>query len=217
LEAIESFSFHRRLSSLTIIQFINPFSLPFPSCATKVQPKMNNLDGYDKLEYQKAGDIRPLKLVALFKIIYETISIIAWRLPIGFSNLVKRFLFAKAENLSGQLCLVTGGANGIGRCLAMSFAKEGCNIAIVDLLDPSSTVKEISETFNVKCCGFKCDVADTLSLENMKKQVEKVMGPVDILVNNAGVVLSGSLVSNSFETIEKCVAVNLTAHLKVEK
>jgi NAD(P)-dependent dehydrogenase (short-subunit alcohol dehydrogenase family) len=118
----------------------------------------------------------------------------------------------KPEKLAGQVCLITGGANGLGRCLAMKFAEQKCKIVIADILDTEATVKEI---FGVECKGFKCDISDFNALQKLKNDIKVSMGSVDILVNNAGLLFGGPLDSYSLENIEKCVAVNLTSHFMV--
>lgn len=129
---------------------------------------------------------------------------------------VNLFRSKKLDDVSGQLCLVTGGANGLGKALAMKFAKVGCDIAICDIVSYDDTVKEIREKFKVKCEGFHCDIADNSSVVRMKEEVEASMGTtVDILVNNAGLLLVAPLLSTSNESIDSCIAVNLTSQLKV--
>lgn len=119
------------------------------------------------------------------------------------------------ENVKGQVCLVTGAAIGLGRSLAIEFASRGCNIAIADISDPSATVKEIREKFDVKCEGFKCDVSDVNSIKKLKTDIEKSIGPVNILVNNAGVILSERILLCSMDEVSRCVDVNLTSNIKV--
>jgi all-trans-retinol dehydrogenase (NAD+) len=125
------------------------------------------------------------------------------------------FLCNKEKNVSGQVCLVTGGANGLGRCIAMEFASKGCHIAIADIIDSSNTVNEIKEKFKVECEGFKCDISNVTSIQKMKCDIEKSIGPVDILVNNAAMILCDRFKNCTIEQISRCVDVNLTSNIKV--
>ncbi|WP_414735776.1 SDR family oxidoreductase [Domibacillus enclensis] len=90
--------------------------------------------------------------------------------------------------LAGKTALVTGGDSGIGRAVAIAFAKEGANVAIAYLNedgDAEKTVKLI-EAYGVKAFSIATDVSD---VENCKKLVDKVVsefGSLNVLVNNAG-------------------------------
>ncbi|CRK88617.1 CLUMA_CG002381, isoform A [Clunio marinus] len=103
----------------------------------------------------------------------------------------------KPEDIKGKLCLVTGGGYGLGRCLAMKFAQEGCNIAIVDILNSENTVKEIKSRYDVKCQSFMYDISDNDAITEMKVKVEAEMGEVDILVNNAGVLFMAPFLNST--------------------
>lgn len=180
---------------------------------------MQNVAAIHKHQYQEADALEltyrkrwtyirrrlAIYIGASYLMLYETLR--------GIVNL---FRSKKLDDVSGQLCLVTGGANGLGKALAMKFAKVGCDIAICDIVSYDDTVKEIQEKFKVKCHGFHCDIADNNSVLRMKEEVETTMGTtVDILVNNAGLLLVAPLLSTSNESIDSCIAVNLTSHLKV--
>lgn len=119
------------------------------------------------------------------------------------------------ENVKGQLCLITGGAGGLGRCLAAEFASRGCNIVVADIANTDATVKEIREKFGVKCEGFHCDISDVKSIVELKSDIETSMGPVDILVNNAAIVLFERLLQTTMDEVSRCVDVNLTSNIKV--
>lgn len=182
------------------------------------RPKMRNVLSINQLQYQKADEI---KLTSKQKWHYRLrwftlVSGMAWLLVCElFPAIINLFRVKKLETVKGQLCLVSGGANGFGRALAMRFAEEGCDIAICDIVNCDQTVHEIQEKFRVKCQGFTCDVADNDSVEELKRYVEAAMGTVDILVNNAGLLLLTPLLSTSNENVDRCIAVNLGSHCKV--
>lgn len=176
------------------------------------------LASFDKLTYQKAETKNSESLVEIFtrqaKVILTVVFMFIYEVIVGAFAILKP---AKPKDISGQLCLVTGGANGLGRCLAMRFAQERCRIAVVDIVNSESTVKEIKETFGVNCQGFYCDLANTKLIAKMKEEVEAAMGPVDILVNNAGLLYVGSMLKCNMDSARKCVDVNLTSHFDVSK
>jgi len=86
-----------------------------------------------------------------------------------------------------KVAIVTGGARGIGRGCALQLASSGCDIVLVDLLEPEmkSTSAEISE-LGVRCIDFVADVADHNLSADIVKEVHACFGRLDILVNNAG-------------------------------
>jgi NAD(P)-dependent dehydrogenase (short-subunit alcohol dehydrogenase family) len=95
------------------------------------------------------------------------------------------------ERLIGKKCIITGGDSGIGRAVAIAFAKEGADVAIIYLPqereDAHFTVNYIENTYKKTCLP----VATDLSIEeNCRKAVEEItaaFGTIDILVNNAAV------------------------------
>lgn len=179
---------------------------------------MNNVIEISELEYKEADEVKTTfrQRLQLFwsglVLITKASVLLQYELLKAF---LKLFLPSRPECVRGQLCLITGGANGLGRYLAMRFAKEGCDIAIVDIVNYDRTVEEIVSKFKVNCRGFKCDVSDNDSVLTMRKEVEASMGHVDILVNNAGLLFGGHLLLSKMENIRKCVDVNLIAHYQV--
>jgi len=93
------------------------------------------------------------------------------------------------RRLEGRRVLVTGASRGIGREIAIAFAREGADIVInyrssdEDAEDLAQTVEDLGD----RAWVYSADVSDMGQVEEMKKSVEKYMGKVDILVNNAGI------------------------------
>lgn len=179
---------------------------------------MRNVTAISETKYRKAeevnltGEERRRRIKKLFLIFINLIFLMWCEVFVKIFNL---FRPSKPENVAGQLCLITGAANGLGRCIAMRLAEEGCNIAIADVVSSAHTVKEIIRKYKVKCQGFVCDVSDNKSVIGLKQRVEEAMGSVNILVNNAGLLFMSPLLNCRVEDIDKCVAVNLSAHFKV--
>lgn len=179
---------------------------------------MNNVASIDKVQYRKADELKSSNQHLSYRVLALLLLRVVWMLVCEFVLFMISFLRPpKKDNIAGQLCLITGSANGLGRCLALKFAEQKCKIAVVDILDPQITVKEIFETYGVQCQGFKCDISDYEAVKKLKTEVEASMGCVDILVNNAGLLFVGTLENSSIESIEKCVAVNLTSNIFVSK
>ncbi len=87
-----------------------------------------------------------------------------------------------------KTALVTGGAKGIGAAICKALAEDGYNIAINYNTSDQEAIKlklQLSAITEVEI--FKADVSDSVQVNNLFGQVEKVFGGVDLLVNNAGV------------------------------
>ncbi|MCX8523843.1 SDR family oxidoreductase [Chryseobacterium formosus] len=90
--------------------------------------------------------------------------------------------------LEGKTALITGAGSGIGKAVALLFAEEGANIAIIyhsDDNDAEKTKKEIL-ALGSKCIIMKGDINDNDFCEKSTKEVVEKFGAIDILVNNAG-------------------------------
>jgi NAD(P)-dependent dehydrogenase (short-subunit alcohol dehydrogenase family) len=89
--------------------------------------------------------------------------------------------------LSNKVALITGGAKGIGRGIALKFAEEDCSVAIADinLQEANETLKKISAR-GKECLAIQCDVTDGKQVKSVVQQVMAKFGKIDILVNNAG-------------------------------
>jgi NAD(P)-dependent dehydrogenase (short-subunit alcohol dehydrogenase family) len=93
-----------------------------------------------------------------------------------------------SEKLKGKVALITGGDSGIGRSVAVLFAREGADVAIVHLPDEESDAKETAAF--VKKEGSKCvllpgDIRDSSFCDQAVEDTVKELGGLDILVNNA--------------------------------
>lgn len=90
--------------------------------------------------------------------------------------------------LAGKISAVTGAAQGIGRAIALLFAREGADVAIVDRNRKSSEdVAEQIRSLGRRSMAVDVDVCDEAQVEDGFKNVSRELGAVDILVNNAGI------------------------------
>jgi len=113
--------------------------------------------------------------------------------------------------MTGKTVLVTGGAKGIGRAIALAFARCGANIALnYRSGDPTEAVAEI-EACGVRCAAIQADVSDFTQAENLVKQAKDIFGGIDVLVNNAGITRDGLLLRMKEEDFDAVLAVNLKA------
>jgi len=95
-------------------------------------------------------------------------------------------------NLTGQVAIVTGGARGLGRQMALALAEAGADVAICDLLeeDGQRTAAELAALGRRSLFG-KVDVTCVDEIEAFVGQVIERLGKIDILVNNAGMSSDG--------------------------
>ncbi len=121
--------------------------------------------------------------------------------------------------VSGKTVVITGGASGMGRLLALKMARSGGTIVLYDLdagaLD--STVEEIRATTGRDAHGFVCDVSDREEVYLTAGKVHESVGKVDILINNAGIVSGHRLMDTPDEKIEAVIGVNTLALFWVTK
>eukprot|EP00002_Diphylleia_rotans_P009761 TRINITY_DN2010_c0_g1_i1.p1 TRINITY_DN2010_c0_g1~~TRINITY_DN2010_c0_g1_i1.p1 ORF type:complete len:290 (+),score=61.08 TRINITY_DN2010_c0_g1_i1:215-1084(+) len=119
------------------------------------------------------------------------------------------------SRLSGSNVLITGAGMGIGREMALLFAKSGANLILWDIRQEGLTnvAKEVEAIApRARVLTFTCDVANRFNVyETAVKVLEKV-GKVDILINNAGIVSGGALLSLDDEQIIRTFEVNSLAH-----
>lgn len=98
--------------------------------------------------------------------------------------------YVGSGKLKGKNALITGGDSGIGRAVAIAFAKEGANVAIVYLdeeedADAKQTI-ELIEKYGVEAYKLRIDISEEEHCEQLVDQVIDKMGHLNILVNNAG-------------------------------
>ena len=91
--------------------------------------------------------------------------------------------------LDGKVALVTGGARGIGRAIALRYAREGANVALADQnLDGVRSVAAEVEALGRQALALRVDVRDIGQITTMVGHATGAFGRIDVLANNAGVV-----------------------------
>ncbi len=112
-------------------------------------------------------------------------------------------------NLTGKVVIVTGAARGIGRAIALEFAREGANVIVNDILEESSSVAGEIEKMGVKSLFVKADVSKEQEVINMFSRAVDAFSRVDVLVNNAGIIRDALIHKISLEDWEAVIETNL--------
>ena len=112
--------------------------------------------------------------------------------------------------LKGKSAIITGASRGIGKAIAIKFAKEGANIVINYRNNEEEALKvEELEQLGVKTLIVKADISDLKQAENLIKQAKKEFGQVDILINNAGITKDNLIIRMKESEFDQVIKINL--------
>ena len=112
--------------------------------------------------------------------------------------------------LAGRTCVVTGGARGIGQGIALAFAREGADVAVVDRRgDLAADTAAAASTLGVRAHAFAADVSMEQDVAAAMSAAEATLGRIDVLVNNAGIITTAPLADMSVPMWDEMIAVNL--------
>ena len=118
--------------------------------------------------------------------------------------------------LEGQVAIVTGGARGIGRGVAVELARAGCDVAIGDLLDVADTARNSDATISrIEALGrrgvaVQCDVTKEADCAALVEAARNQRGGLDVVVCNAGIMQIGGVADISSNEWRRALDVNLT-------
>ena len=118
-----------------------------------------------------------------------------------------------------QVILVTGGSRGIGKAIALKYAKNGYNV-VLNYVSDSTNVEEITEEFKKHNSEVLCVKADISKLEQVSELVKLAIekfGKIDVLVNNAGITKDTLLMRMKEEDFDKVIDINLRGTFLVTK
>lgn len=122
-----------------------------------------------------------------------------------------------ASGFPGKVAVVTGGATGLGRCIAMEFARQRCRVAFCFVDLPGRDVTEQALLTETACTAMgaevfaaRCDVRDRTAVERFLNDAVQRFGTVHYLVNNAGIAIDGALWRMTDEAWREVLDTNVT-------
>ena len=112
--------------------------------------------------------------------------------------------------LKDGVAIVTGGARGIGRAIALTFLREGARVTIIDSdKERLEMLKKEMGKENKEVMVIPCDITKSGDVKEMVDQVRRGFGRIDILVNNAGIIRRGTIETVTEEDWDRVIEVNL--------
>ena len=114
------------------------------------------------------------------------------------------------KELKGKVAVVTGGAGGLGRAMAMHFAREGMHVALADIDQASLDVTAAElRMLGVEAIGIRTDVSKATEVDALAARVVTELGGVHVVCNNAGISPLGAAWENTLADWEWMLGVNL--------
>ena len=118
-------------------------------------------------------------------------------------------------NIRGDLAVITGAGDGIGKSIAMKLATEGCNIALVDI--NASKVKSVENDLKSlfpkqKFASFVCDASDESAIQSLVKSVQSSFNTktIELLFNNVGIsAVTNTVLGGNINTLKKVMDINV--------
>src|SRR3954462_312039 len=105
--------------------------------------------------------------------------------------------------LGGKRAIVTGGGSGIGRAIALRFARAGGRVPIIDI------AAQDEPTLGDTAMAVTCDVSRQTDVIDAFRHIEARLGPVDVLVNSAGIAHIGTVEQTTEADLDRLYAVNV--------
>lgn len=115
--------------------------------------------------------------------------------------------------MNKKTALITGSSRGIGKAIAVKFAKKGYNVIIncAHNEDELRKTKAEIETYQVSCHAYLGDMGNFEAAKELYQQIKKLYGNVDVLVNNAGISYVGLFTDMTPDDWNKVITTNLTS------
>jgi len=121
--------------------------------------------------------------------------------------------------LENKTALITGASRGIGKGIAIEFAKQGANVAFTfnASVEAAAALEKELESFGIKAKGYQSNAANFDAAQELVKNVLQDFGSLEILINNAGITKDNLLMRISEEDFDKVIEVNLKSVFNLTK
>jgi 3-oxoacyl-[acyl-carrier protein] reductase len=121
--------------------------------------------------------------------------------------------------LENKTAIITGATRGIGRGIAVEFAKQGANVAFTynSSVDAANALESELKDLGVKAKGYQSNAAEFDTAQELAKEVLKEFGSIDVLINNAGITKDNLLMRISEDDFDKVIEVNLKSVFNLTK
>ena len=121
--------------------------------------------------------------------------------------------------LENKTAIITGATRGIGRGIAVEFAKQGANVAFTysSSVDAANALETELNALGIKAKGYQSNAAEFDTAQELAKEILKEYGSIDVLVNNAGITKDNLLMRISEDDFDKVIQVNLKSVFNMTK
>jgi 3-oxoacyl-[acyl-carrier protein] reductase len=121
--------------------------------------------------------------------------------------------------LENKTAIITGATRGIGRGIAVEFAKQGANVAFTfsSSVDAAKALEIELNALGIKAKGYQSNAAEFETAQELAKEILKEFGGIDVLVNNAGITKDNLLMRISEDDFDKVIDVNLKSVFNMTK
>ena len=121
--------------------------------------------------------------------------------------------------LENKTALITGATRGIGKGIAIIFAKQGANVAFTfnSSVEAAQELEKELESFGVKAKGYQSNAAKFDAAQELAADVLKEFGTIDVLINNAGITKDNLLMRISEADFDQVIEVNLKSVFNLTK
>ncbi|MGY5351397.1 3-oxoacyl-[acyl-carrier-protein] reductase [Wenyingzhuangia sp. IMCC45533] len=121
--------------------------------------------------------------------------------------------------LENKTAIITGATRGIGKGIALEFAKQGANVAFTysSSVEAANALESELSSLGVKAKGYQSNAADFDAAQELASEVLKEFGAIDVLINNAGITKDNLLMRISEEDFDKVLEVNLKSVFNLTK
>ncbi|XP_061747477.1 epidermal retinol dehydrogenase 2-like [Nerophis ophidion] len=144
----------------------------------------------------------------------ETLKLLVLSLWYNLESFIYFFLPRRRKDISGEVVLITGAGQGIGRLMAMEFGARSTVVVLWDINQDGvkETARLAKQSGAVSVHHYLCDCSDKNEVYRVADKVKREVGDVSILVNNAGIVTGKKFMDAPDSLIEKTMEVNTMAH-----